>query len=145
MFDWEPPPLSQPFELWRDERAVHVALADGARVGLKEVKEIIRLVGAMDRSGSEPVLVGHAPGAVVDEGAQRLLARACAMHHRPVAVHCSDARTRDALERFRLIWRPRFAFKVFATRSEAWRWARQRQQLADAGLLEPGPAGPSAP
>ncbi|MFN3875229.1 MAG: hypothetical protein ACK4L7_04875 [Flavobacteriales bacterium] len=145
MFRWEPPSLSRPFELWRDGCVVHVAIAEGARLGSNEMKEIIRLVAALDRSGGEPVLVGYAPGAAADEAAQRLLMRVCGKQGRPVAVHCSDGPAREALERLRLLCRPRFAFKVFETRPEAWKWARQRQQLAGWGLLGPSAAGAHAP
>lgn len=134
MFQWEPPVFEQPFELWRDEGVLHLALADGARMGTRELKELLRLIGAMDRGGRTPVLIDHAPGVAVHDDARRLLARVCRAQGHPVVVHTADPRTRDELERFRAVYRPQFPFKVCGNVQEAWRWARERQQLREAGL-----------
>jgi hypothetical protein len=134
MFQWEPPVFEQPFELWRDEGVLHLVLADDARMGTREMKEVLRLIRAMDREGQSPVVIGHAPGVTVADDARRLLARVCRAQGHPVVVHCADARTRDELERFRAVYRPQFPFKVCAHLNEAWRWARERQQLRKAGL-----------
>lgn len=134
MFQWEPPVFEQPFELWREDGVLHLVLADGARMGTREMKEVLRLIGAMDRAGSAPVVIDHAPGVLVDDNARRLLARVCRAQGHPVVVHSADDRTRDELERFRAVYRPQFPFKVCAARQEAWRWARERQQLRQAGL-----------
>ncbi len=136
MIQWEPPVFEQPFELWRDEGLLHLVLAERARMAMREMKEVLRLIAAMDRSGAAPVLIDHAPHVLVDDDARRLLTRVCRAQGHPVVVYCADARTRDELERFRALHRPRFPFKVFASRHEAWRWARERQQLRQAGLLE---------
>lgn len=135
MFQWEPPVFDQPFELWRDEGVLHLVLADGARMRMREMKELLRLIAAMDRSTRAPVLIDHAPGVTVTDEARRLLTRVCRAQGHPVVVYSADARTRDELERFRAVHRPQFPFKVCAARQEAWRWARERQQLQKAGLL----------
>jgi hypothetical protein len=137
MPQWEAPVFGPPFELWRDDGTLHLALADGARLRTADMKELIRLIAAMDRGGRTPVMIDHAPGVVVDDDARRLLARACRVQGHPVAVYTIDPHCRRQLELFRELHRPRFPFRLFDRREDAWRWVRERRQLA---LLHKAPS-----
>lgn len=129
MLQWEPPAFEQPFELWRDDGVLHLVLVEGAQLKTKVMKEMIRLVAALDSTGSVPVLIDHAPGVAVDESARQLLVRVCRAQGHPVVVYTTSQQCRSQLEFFRQVHRPRFPFRVFDSRNEAWRWARERLQI----------------
>lgn len=129
MLQWEPPAFEQPFELWRDDGVLHLVLVEGAQLKAKVMKEMIRLVAALDSTGGVPVLIDHAPGVAVDESARQLLVRVCRAQGHPVAVYTTSQQCRSQLEFFRQVHRPRFPFRVFDSRNEAWRWARERLQI----------------
>lgn len=129
MLQWEPPAFEQPFELWRDEGVLHLVLLEGAQLQPKVMKEMIRLMAAMDATGRVPVLIDHAPGVAVDDSARALLVRVCRAQGHPVAVYTANPQCRGQLEFFRQVHRPRFPFRVFDSRNEAWRWARERLQI----------------
>lgn len=129
MLAWEPSVFDHPFELWRDDGVMHLVLADGARLSPRVMKEMIRLVAAMDASGASPVLIDHAPGVAVDDDARALLVRVCREHGHPVAVYSANRACRDQLLLFKQVQRPRFPFRVFESRQEAWRWVRECKQL----------------
>lgn len=129
MLQWEPPAFEQPFELWRDDGVLHLVLVEGAQLRTKVMKEMIRLVAALDSTGRVPVLIDHAPGVAVDESARQLLVRVCRAQGHPVGVYTTSQQCRSQLEFFRQVQRPRFPFRVFDSRNEAWRWARERLQI----------------
>jgi hypothetical protein len=129
MLQWESPVFEQPFELWRDDGVLHLVLLEGAQLRPKVMKEMIRLVAAMDATGRVPVLIDHAPGVAVDDIARALLVRVCRAQGHPVAVYTANPQCRGQLEFFRQVHRPRFPFRVFDSRNEAWRWARERSQI----------------
>lgn len=130
MIQWEPPVFDSPFELWREEGLLHLVLAKGGRVSVRHMKEMIRLIAALDRSGRAPVMIDHAPGVVVEEPARALLTRVCRHQGHPVGVYSTDPACRNQLDVFRQVHRPAFPFRVFENREEAYRWARERRQLA---------------
>lgn len=130
MLQWEAPVFGPPFELWRDDGTLHLVLADGARLRTTDMKELIRLIAAMDRAGRTPVMIDHAPGVFVDDDARHLLTRVCRAQGHPVAVYTTDPQCRRQLELFRELHRPRFPFRLFERREDAWRWVRERRQLA---------------
>lgn len=135
MLSWEKPAFDQPFELWRDEGVLHLVLAKGAHVQVKHMKEFIRLVAALDRSGRAPVVMEYPEHVVVDERARALLRRVCGAHGHPVALFASHFSSRAQAELFKHVERPAFPFRVFIVREAAFRWARERRQLAT--LLNP--------
>ena len=130
MVDWEKPAFDQPFELWREEGILHLVLAKGARVDVHHMKEFIRLVAALDRSGKSPVVMEYAEQVVVADGARALLRRVCGAQGHPVALFAAHANGRAQAELFKHVERPAFPFRVFALREAAFRWARERRQLA---------------
>lgn len=97
---------------------------------IDHMKEILRLIAVLDRGGRVPVVIDHARGVVVEEEARRLLARVCRSQGHPVAVYSMDRECRDQLDVFRQVHKPLFPFRVFERREEAYRWARERRQLA---------------
>ncbi|MBP7156059.1 MAG: hypothetical protein KBA60_08630 [Flavobacteriales bacterium] len=124
------PVFDQPFELWREDGVLHLVLGMGAQVRISDMKEFIRLVAALDRSGNSPVLIEHARGANVAEDARMLLRRVCGAQGHPVGLLAMDPEGRAQAEIFKILERPAFPFRVFARRDEAWRWVRERRQLA---------------
>lgn len=130
MLSWEKPAFDQPYELWREEGVLHLVLAKGAHVQVKHMKEFIRLVAAMDRSGRAPVVMEYPEHVVVDERARALLRRVCGAQGHPVALFASHFTSRVQAELFKHVERPAFPFRVFTVREAAFRWARERRQLA---------------
>ena len=130
MLQWEAPAFDSPFELWREDGVLHLVLAKGGRMRVAHMKEILRLIAALDRGGRVPVMIDHAHGVVVEEDARRLLTRACCSQGHPLAVYSTDRECRDQLDVFRTVHRPAFPFRVFERREEAFRWARERRQLS---------------
>ena len=129
MLQWEGAVFESPFELWREEGVLHLVLAKGARMRITDMKELIRLIAALDRHGKAPVLIDHPSGVRIDEDARRLLVRVCGRQGHPVAVYTSDHECRRQSELFHRVHRPSFPFRVFGWRTEAFRWARERRQL----------------
>lgn len=132
MLSWEKPAFDQPFELWRDEGVLHLVLASGAHVRVEHMKEFIRLVAALDRSGRAPVVMEYPQHVIIDERARALLRRVCGAHGHPVSLFASHFSSRAQAELFKHVERPAFPFRVFTVREAAFRWARERRQL---GLL----------
>lgn len=119
-------PFEQPFELWRENGLLHFVLAPGARVDTRHMKEFIRLVAALDRSGRAPVVMEFNAQAVVADEARALLRRVCGEQGHPVAVLALDLPGRKQAELFKYMERPAFPFQVFGSRPEAERWASDR-------------------
>lgn len=136
MLQWEGPLFEQPFELWRDEGVLHLVLADGAQLSAREVKEVVRLVAALDRDGRSPLMIDHAPNVAVADGARRLITRVCKAHGHPVVVYTASIRCQGQLELFRQVHKPSFPFKVCSSREEAWAWASERRQREAIGRSE---------
>jgi hypothetical protein len=126
---WQAPVFEQPFELWRDEGVLHLVLADGARLRMREMKEMLRLIAALDNGGRAPVMIDHAPGASVEDDARALLTRVCRAQGHPVAVYTVSDACQRQLDLFRAVHRPQFPFRVFASRERAWHWACEQRQL----------------
>ncbi|MCB9184722.1 MAG: hypothetical protein H6591_12495 [Flavobacteriales bacterium] len=129
---WEPPVFQQPFELWRDTGVLHLVLADHAYLRRQEMKEMIRLIGALDGTGRVPVMIDHAPDVAIEDDARALLVRICRAQGHPVVVYTTSTVCQRQLELFRQVHRPRFPFHVAASREEAWSWSRMRIQEAAA-------------
>ncbi|MBL7940201.1 MAG: hypothetical protein JNL43_12640 [Flavobacteriales bacterium] len=131
MLEQERTTFDPPFELWREDGVLYLVMAKGARVQVRDMKEFIRLVAALDRSGCSPVLMEYAEQVVVDDSARALLRRICGAQGHPVALFATDPTSRAQAEVFKHVERPAFPFRVFALREEAFRWARERRQLAE--------------
>jgi hypothetical protein len=80
------------------------------------------------------VLLVYPERVVVEEPARELLRRVCSAQGHPVALFTTDLQGRLQGELFRRVHKPRFPFRVFGWREEAYRWARERRQLADLEL-----------
>lgn len=128
---WEKPVFDQPFELWKDDGVLHLVLAKGARVRMRDMKEFIRLVAALDRSGAAPVVMEYPEQVWVEDHARAFLRRVCGSNGHPVALYATDRTGLAQAELFKHVERPAFPFRVFTMREAAYRWARERRQLAD--------------
>jgi hypothetical protein len=131
MLTWEKPAFQSPFELWKEDGILHLVLAVGANMRVRDMKELIRLVAALDTTRSAPVLLVYPERVVVEEPARELLRRVCSAQGHPVALFTTDLQGRLQGELFRRVHKPAFPFRVFGWREEAYRWARERRQLAD--------------
>jgi len=131
MLEHERTTFEPPFELWREDGVLHLVMAKGARVQVRDMKEFIRLVAALDRTGRSPVLMEYAQHVVVEDGARALLSRVCGAQGHPVALFAMDHSSRSQAELFKHVERPAFPFRVFGHRQDAFRWARERRQLAE--------------
>ena len=131
MLEQERTTFDPPFELWREDGVLYLVMAKGARVQVRDMKEFIRLVAALDRTGCSPVLMEYAQHVVVEDRARALLRRVCGAQGHPVALFAADPTSRNQAELFKHVERPAFPFRVFALREEAFRWARERRQLAE--------------
>lgn len=111
---WVRPAFGSPFELWREDDVLHLVLAKEARMGSADVKELIRLVAAMDPAGRTPVLLEYPEGVEVADEARRLLRRACREQGHPIAFFSNDHQGRVQGELFKRMHAPAFPFKAFA-------------------------------
>lgn len=131
MIGWERSVFKSPFELWREEGVLHLVLAPGAVMQVRDMKEFLRLIGALDPSGHAPVLLEYPDRYSVRAEASELLRRVCGSHGHPVAFFTRDAISRQQGERFQRLQRPAFPFRIFDDRSKAYAWTRERLQLVE--------------
>ena len=132
------PAFEQPFELWREDGLLRFALAPGAQVDRRHMKEFIRLVGALDPSGVCPVVMEFPAHVVVADDARALLRRVCGAQGHPVALVVSHSGSRAQAEVFKHVERPAFPFRIFGDRDSAMNWAMERK----VGLTEGPVVGP---
>lgn len=123
--------FGQPFEFWREEGILRLSLAQGAQLNLQHMKEFIRLVAALDRSGRAPVLMEFPAHVVVANDARALLRRVCGAQGHPVALFATDAAARAQAELFKHVERPAFPFAVFDSAASAYRWSQEKRQMVD--------------
>lgn len=111
-----------PFEIWREEGVIRLVLTRGAHLDVPALKELLRVLGAVDPHGSAPVLVEHEERARMDERARELLRR---MHHspaRPVAYMANDLEDRVQGAMLGRVYDRLFPFRAFVWKEEALRW-----------------------
>jgi hypothetical protein len=137
MLPWERPVFDSAFELWREQGVLQLVVPRGAHLRTSDMKELIRLVKALDPGGAAPVLMECGGDLRVDDDARRLLGRACGRNGHPVALFTMDLACRMQAETFLRLQRPYFPFKLFAWREDAVRWVRERVQRH---ALAQGPA-----
>ncbi|MFZ1331517.1 MAG: hypothetical protein WAR83_04985 [Flavobacteriales bacterium] len=129
MIAWEKPAFGSPFELWREDGLLHLVLAKGARLQIRDMKEMIRLIAALDPSGNAPVLLEFPENAFAEEPAKELLKRVCKAQGHPVAFFTHDQKSRRQGVMFQKMNRPEFPFRVFEWRPDALLWAQQHKEL----------------
>lgn len=123
-----------PFELWREDNVIRLVVSSRGHLGIKEMKELIRLVGALDPSGTVPVVVELDALVQVGVRARLLLARMQPIGQRCVALIALDLSDRVQGEFFRRFHRPGFQFRVFHDHDAALHWLRRSV------VALPGPA-----
>ena len=124
----------RPFELWREADMLRLKFGDEARIGIHEIKEVLRLLDALDPGRCTPILFDQGALVHVIPEARDYVRRACRGPGRTVAFLAHDLADRIQGNFFSRFHKPRFGFKVFAFRNEAERWIRQRQQAVALGL-----------
>jgi len=130
MFEPDVPALRSSFELWREEGVIRLVMAPGTDMQVRDMKELLRLVRALDPASKAPLLL-ECDGCLVRPEALALLRRVRQAYALPVAL-C----TRDPLVRYRAAQLgdahgSSFQFKLFEDRSQALVWARERVQLVE--------------
>ena len=111
-----------PFELWREEGVIRLVFTRGAQVDVPAMKELLRVLGAVDPTGRAPVLVEQEERVHVDALARNLLRRACHGPARPVAFMANDIEDRVHGAMLSRFYNERFPFRAFVWREEALRW-----------------------
>ena len=66
-----------PFELWREGGVIHIQFLRDARLDVPMVKELLRVLEAVDPTGRAPVLVEHENRVQLEPEAAALLRRSC--------------------------------------------------------------------
>lgn len=111
-----------PFEIWRENGVIRLLLTRSSRIDVPVLKEILRVIGAVDPDGRSPVLLEQEDRAVLEEGARSLLHR---IHHRPsrpVAFVANDPADRTVGEMLGRYFHACFPFRTFAWKDEALHW-----------------------
>ena len=129
MIAWEKPAFGSPFELWREDGLLHLVLAKRARLQIRDMKEMIRLIAALDPAGNAPVLLEFPEEAYAEEAAKILLKRVCKAQGHPVAFFTHDPKCKRQGIMFQKMNRPEFPFRVFEWRPDALLWAQQQREL----------------
>lgn len=117
-----------PFEIWREEGVIHLLLTRGSRIDNNVMKEILRVMGAIDPAMRSPVLLEQEDRAVLAEGARALLHRFARVPGRPVAFIASDLRDRVQGEMLTHWFNTRFPFRTFAWKTDALKWVEAWQR-----------------
>lgn len=111
-----------PFELWREEGVIRLVLTRNASIDVPMIKELMRVLGAVDPTGRAPVLVEQEDRVEFDERARALLRRTCMGGGRPVALMAYDVAGRVQGVMLATYFSDRFPLRVFVWREEALRW-----------------------
>ena len=112
-----------PFELWREEGVIRLVLSRGARIDICALKELLRVLGAVDPTGRAPVLVEEEDRVEFNEQARDMLRRISKSGGgRPVAVMAYDLTGRVQGGMLAHYFSGSFPMRTFAWREEAMRW-----------------------
>ena len=112
-----------PFEIWREEGVMRVVMGQFMRIGVSEVKEIIRVLGVIDDTGSDPVVLELEEHVRVSPDARVFLSRCRSGAGRPVAMVAFDRADREMGDLFRQYLQPAFPFRTFGHVADAGDWA----------------------
>jgi hypothetical protein len=83
-------PTTLPFELWREHGVVFLQFGHAASIDVPLVKELLRVLNAVDPTGRAPILVDHDARVELLPAAFQLLRRSCRRPSRPVAWMARD-------------------------------------------------------
>ncbi len=115
--------MNAPYELWREDGILHLILNRTARIGMHEIKEILRIIKALDPVNMHPVMVLSDASANISNDARRLLQRSCRGDlKRSVAYVAGSFSDRISGDLFALVSRPTFPFKLVGTSNDAFKW-----------------------
>lgn len=117
------------FELWREDGVIRSVMAPGTDVQVRDMKEVLRLVGALDPTARAPLLLEFDRCTVRPE-ALALLCRVRRTHAQSVALCTRDALLRYQAAHLRDIRGTSFQLRVFDDLPKACAWVRERVQLA---------------
>jgi hypothetical protein len=112
-----------PFEIWREDGVLRVLLGSFTCIGVNEAKEMVRVLGAVDASGLEPVVIDTEEHVRFTADARVFLSRCCPDVGRPVAFVGFDGTDRLVAERFAHFLQPAFPFKAFNYLGDALDWS----------------------
>ncbi|MEO8068802.1 MAG: hypothetical protein ABI599_13990 [Flavobacteriales bacterium] len=112
-----------PFEIWREDGVMRVVFCRFTCIGVDEMKEVIRMLGAVDDSGADPVVLELEEHVRVSADARVFLARCSSEAGRPVAFVAGDRSDREMGELFHRYLQPAFPFRTFGHVADAGDWA----------------------
>lgn len=112
-----------PFEIWREDGVMRVVFCRFTCIGIGEMKEVIRMLGAVDETGVDPVVLELEEHVRVSADARVFLSRCSSEAGRPVAFVAGDRGDREMGERFQRYLEPAFPFRTFGHVSDAGDWA----------------------
>ncbi|MFZ1688678.1 MAG: hypothetical protein WAU70_14715 [Flavobacteriales bacterium] len=112
-----------PFEIWREDGLMRVLFCRFMRIGVSEMKEIIRVLGVIDDTGVEPVVLELEEHVRVSADARVFLSRCCSENGRPVAMVATDRDDREMGDLFHHYLQPAFPFRTFGHVLDAGDWA----------------------
>lgn len=118
------------FELWREEGVVRLVMAAGTFIHVRDIKELLRLAGALDPAAKAPLLL-ECDGCTVHPEALALLCRVRKACIPPVALCTRDALIRHQAAHMGGAHGSSSLFKLFEDPSKAFVWARERVQLVE--------------
>lgn len=93
------------------------------RIGINEMKEIIRVLGVIDDTGVEPVVLELEEHVRVSADARVFLSRCCSETGRPVAMVATERADREMGDLFQHYLQPAFPFRTFGHVADAGDWA----------------------
>jgi hypothetical protein len=111
-----------PFEIWREEGVIRLIFTRGACIDVPALKELLRVLGAVDPAGTAPVLVEQEERAHMYGTARELLRRIQHRPARPVAFMAYDLEDRVHGAMLGRVYNERFPFRSFVWKEEALRW-----------------------
>lgn len=103
---------------------IHIQFLRDARLDVPMVKELLRVLEAVDPTGRAPVLVEHENRVQLEPEAAALLRRSCERPSRPLAWMARDRAEVLEGEMHARQFHAHFPMRTFTWREEAMRWIK---------------------
>ena len=114
--------IATPFELWREDGVLRLVFTSKANIDLAQMKEVMRLMSALDPKARTPILLETGRAVNVTDRAKTLLTRSSSAQCRRVGYLAHGPADRQQGEVFKHLYRPHIPFKVFHKPADALNW-----------------------